>query len=270
MGGVTLEKMVSDRLSRIDAPAHRLLELVAVGGRPLPISLVGKAAGLEAETEDVVSQLRTRRLVRIEGRGGRDWIEISHGRIAETILAPLPSEVIRGHHAQLALILEDAPGTDAEALALHMLGSGQDLRAAEWAERAAEDASVKLAFEKAARLFKLAIRTRESIDPTSPTLPRLRMRLGEADAHLSSGELEGPLKEQVDELLRMEKEIDLTEQAIANVRKEASRGTQSSADLQRQVADLEEKLAVTRARFREAVLDLPLDAPAGETPIAPR
>jgi serine/threonine protein kinase len=270
MGAVTLEKMVSDRLSRIDAPARRLLELVAVGGRPLPVSLVGKAAGLEDEIEDIVAQLRTRRLVRIEGRGGRDWIEISHGRIAEAILAPLPSDVIRGHHARLALILEDAPGTDAEALALHLLGSGEDLRAAEWAERAAEDASVKLAFEKAARLFKLAIRTRERADPTSATLPRLRMRLGEADAHLSSAELEGPLKEQVDELLGMEREIDLTEQAIANLRELASGGARSSVDAQRQIADLEEKLAFTRARFREAVLDLPLDAPTEETPITSR
>jgi hypothetical protein len=265
---VTLEKMVSDRLSRLDGVGRRLLELVAVGGRPLEISLVGKAAGLQGETEEVVSQLRARRFVRIELRGGRELIEISHGRIAEAIMAPLTSEAIREHHACLALVLEDSPGTDAEALALHLLGAGQEVRAAEWAERAADDASNKLAFEKAARLFRLAIATRESSDPAFSALPRLRMRLGAADARLSSAELEGPLKQQVDELLRMEKEIDLTEQMLRKVREEASAGSQPAADLRARIADLEETLAVSRARFQEAVLDLPLDAPPPE-PLGP-
>jgi eukaryotic-like serine/threonine-protein kinase len=261
-GGVTLEKMVRDRLARLDAAARRLLELVAVGGRPLEVSLVGMAAGLKDEAEEVVSQLRARRFVRTDLRGGRELIEISHGRIAETILAPLSANAVREHHGRLALLLEKVPGTDAEALALHLLGAGHEVRAAEWAERAADEASIKLAFDQAVRLFKLAIRTREAIDPTSADLQRLRMRLGEADAHLSSAELEGPLKEQVDELVRMEREIEETEQRIAQLRGEARTSAEPAPNLQAQIADLEEKLTRARARFQDAVVDLPLDAPS--------
>ena len=116
-------------------------------------------------------------------------------------------EAVRDHHARLAVELEKAPGVDAEAVALHLLGAGYELRAADWAERAAEEASAKLAFDQAVRLYKLAVRTHEAIDPASVALQRLRMRLGEADAHLSSEELEGPLKEHVDELVRMEREM---------------------------------------------------------------
>jgi serine/threonine protein kinase len=263
-GGVTLEKMVSDRVSRLDGKARRLLEVVAVGGRPLEVSLVGTAAGLSVETEDVVDRLRARRFVRTELRDGRELIEISHGRIAETIVAPLSPEAVRDHHARLAVELEKAPGVDAEAVALHLLGAGYELRAADWAERAAEEASAKLAFDQAVRLYKLAVRTHEAIDPASVALQRLRMRLGEADAHLSSEELEGPLKEHVDELVRMERAIEDTERRIAHLRQDAKASVEPAPSLQAQIADLEGKLKAARARFQDAVVDLPLDAPSRE------
>jgi len=260
-GGVTLEKMVGDRLSRLDAEARRLLELVAVGGRPLEASLLGMAAGLGIETEEVVARLRTRRLVRTELRDGRELIEISHDRIAETIVAPLSPETVRDHHARLALELEKTSGVDAEALALHLLGAGDERRAGYWAERAADEASAKLAFDKAVRLYRLAVRTHESIDPASNDLQRLRMRLGEADAHLSSEEVEGPLKEHVDELVRMEREIEDTERHLAHLRREAEASAEPTPGLRAQIAELDGKLALARARFQEAIVDLPLDAP---------
>ena len=50
------------------------------------------------------------------------------------------------------------PGADLEALAVHLLGAGDKDRAAQYAERAAEQAVSKLAFDQAVRLFRLTLR----------------------------------------------------------------------------------------------------------------
>jgi serine/threonine protein kinase len=263
-GAGAIDTMVRDRLARLGPGARRLLELVAVGGRPLETALVGAAAGLTDGAEEAVSELRARRFVRTQPRGGREWIEISHGRIAEAIIAPMPPDAVREHHGRLALELEKAPGVDAEALALHLLGAGHDLRAAEWAEHAADEASAKLAFDQAVRLYKLALRTRESIDPTSAALQRLRLRLGEADGHLSSAQLEGPLKEQVDDLVRLVREVEEIELAIARLNAEAGSSLDAAPELRAEAARLEGKLALARARVQDAVVDLALDAPASQ------
>ncbi len=173
---VTLEQLVGERLAALPADARRLMELIAVGGRPLPVSTVSDAAELTA-TEDIVSALSSRRFVRTGLRDGREVVEPIHERIRETIVGLLPETTLREHHGRLARVLEATPGSDAEAVATHLFGAGENERAARFAARAAKRATAQLAFDQAARLYARAV---ESIPEASPQMAKLRLRLAEA------------------------------------------------------------------------------------------
>jgi serine/threonine protein kinase len=176
LGMVTLDNMVSERLALLDSVARRLVEVVAVGGRPLELTLAGDAAGIYENVEDVVASLRGRGFVRTGFRVGHETVEMSHDGIRETLVGHLPEEDLREHHRRLARVLEGSSTADPEAIAAHLFGAGEPKRAAAYAERAADQAAVKLAFDQAIRLYK---RTIDTIGEAPLELRRLRARLAE-------------------------------------------------------------------------------------------
>jgi tetratricopeptide (TPR) repeat protein len=175
-GVLTIEQMVGQRFERLPEAVQRLLEIIAVGGRPLPVSVVADAARIYDVPEDVVSLAASRRFVRTGLRGGHELVEMSHDRIREAILARLTESSLRAHHARLAHVLESTPGADLEALAVHLRGAGDLDRAAKSAERGAEQAGAKLAFDQAARLYRMAL---DTIPASSPDRRRLHQRLAQ-------------------------------------------------------------------------------------------
>jgi serine/threonine protein kinase len=171
---LTLEQLIVARLERLTPDARRLVEVVAVGGRPLPMSIVREATSSGALVEGLVGELRTERFVRSGFRDGYEVIEPSHDRIRETILTSLSADELRERHRQLARALESMPGADLEALSGHFLGAGDKDRAAELAEQAAEQAVSKLAFDQAIRLFRTTLRI---LGPEAPGMRRVSTRL---------------------------------------------------------------------------------------------
>ncbi len=173
---VTLEQVLGDRAARLPEDARRFLEVVAVGGRPLPVATIGAAADSGERAAQLVALLRARRFVRVGLRDGTEMVEASHGRVRETIVARLASGVAQRHHAHLARVLEATPEADPEAIAAHLLGAGDKERAAHYAERAAEQAVAKLAFAQASRLYELTL---DTLGRSSAEAPRLARRLAE-------------------------------------------------------------------------------------------
>jgi hypothetical protein len=172
----TLEQMVGQRLALLPEEARRLLEVIAISGRPVRVSIAVQAAGLPSHADNAIALLRARRFVRAGLRDGREVVEVIHGRIGETIVGQLADDVARERHLRIARVLEDAPDADAEALATHLFGAGETTRAAQFAERAAEQAVHKLAFDQAAQLLRLAV---QSHPASTADGRRLRKRLGE-------------------------------------------------------------------------------------------
>jgi hypothetical protein len=166
--------MVAQRLDRLSGDARRLLEIVAVGGRPLPVAVIAQASETGDRVETAIAAARARRLLRTGLRDGCDIVEMSHDGFRQTIVAQLPARMLREYHQQLARALEAAPGGDAEAIAGHLLGAGDRTRAAQFAEQAAEEAIAKLAFDQAARLLRMVLET--SPGSTEETR-RVRLRL---------------------------------------------------------------------------------------------
>ncbi len=173
---VKLEQMVKVRLARLPEGARRLVHVVAVAGRPLPVSVAADAAGVHDAVDEVVGLVRARRFVRTGIRDGREVVETIHDRIREMIVAQLTSKAIREHHRQLAGVLESSAEVDPEAVAAHLLAAGERQRSARYAELAAEKATTKLAFDRAAHLYRLTL---ETVRSSSPEAHRLRVRLAE-------------------------------------------------------------------------------------------
>jgi hypothetical protein len=155
--GMTLARVVSERLARLPAAGRALAELTAVGGRPLPLATLSAACEQPAELEALVEELRKEGLVQPGLREGRDTLEPRHDRIRELIVAGLAKEVLRERHARLARALEATAAKDLEGLAVHLLGAGESERGAGYAAQAADGAAAKLAFDRAAQFYRLAL-----------------------------------------------------------------------------------------------------------------
>ena len=101
----------------------------------------------------IVTPLRAQNLVRTMGVRRSDLVEPYHDRVREAVVERLPPEERKRLHGRLALALEASGEADPEALAVHFEGSGDLIKASEYAESAADAAAQKLAFDRAAQLL---------------------------------------------------------------------------------------------------------------------
>src|SRR5208282_125760 len=80
---LTLGQLVAERVERLTGNARCLLELVAVSGRPVPVSVIAEASGTGDEVERAIAAARARRFLRTGLRDGREIVEMSHDRFRE-------------------------------------------------------------------------------------------------------------------------------------------------------------------------------------------
>ncbi|MBP6773136.1 MAG: protein kinase, partial [Gemmatimonadaceae bacterium] len=156
---IDLDGMLWSRVQRLPATARELLSIIAVAGQPLALGELLDTATASPDLPRALARLRGENLLRSTGTLLSDQVEAYHDRVRECVRNRLSSEMLRRYHAGLAATL-DATGTaDAETVAEHFEGAGDLLRAGRYYAMAAERASVALAFEKAAVLYRRALRT---------------------------------------------------------------------------------------------------------------
>jgi tRNA A-37 threonylcarbamoyl transferase component Bud32/tetratricopeptide (TPR) repeat protein len=176
---VTVSEAVERMLARLSPTARRLLELIAVAGRPVPQSAVADAAALKVHEVDVLAPLSTARLVRPLEIAGHDYVDVYLDCIREAVLAGLDGSHLARHHRRLAHALLRF-GAPAEWLHVHFRGAGEYARAAQFAEEAGDKAALALAFERAAACYRDAI-------ALGSQSARLHEKLGDALAHGGRG-----------------------------------------------------------------------------------
>jgi tetratricopeptide (TPR) repeat protein len=181
---VDLDGLIWDRVEQLTPDARRFLEIVAVAGRPLQAGSAYAAADLHQYTADPFLLLRAAHFVRSTGPRLEDEIETYHDRVREAITSRLDPAALIDRHRRLALTFEATGHTDPETIASHFEQAGEAERAGAHYVRAADAAARALAFDRAARLYRAALRLRsDSAESMSP----LQVRLGDALANAGRG-----------------------------------------------------------------------------------
>lgn len=153
----TLDTLIAQRVATLADAPRRLLTVLAVAGQPIDVLSARQAADVTPSDHHALSVLRQERLIRKRVTRDREEIETYHDRIRETVVAGLSPGALLRHHERLATALEASGHADPETLAVHFQAAGQRDRAARYAVLAAQQASAALAFNRAARLYRLAL-----------------------------------------------------------------------------------------------------------------
>jgi predicted Ser/Thr protein kinase len=177
-GALRLDDTLRARATELPAEGRRLLEVVCLAGLPLLQETARQAALLDpAELGRALASLRAEHLVSSAGAGRTATIEPYHDRIREAVAGSLAGAELREGHARLAAALEQEEAPEPEMLSHHWFQAGDGARAAAWTVLGADRASSALAFERAARLYELAMRLYEGDELR---VRPLRFKLAEA------------------------------------------------------------------------------------------
>ncbi|MCG8420437.1 MAG: protein kinase [Proteobacteria bacterium] len=180
-----LEEALIARIRRLPPPSRQLVQLIAVAGIPVQQSIMARAADLDftAYTR-VVTPLRQARLVYSPGVHPSDPIEHYHDRVRESVLSYMPPDQRKKLHRRLVEVFEERGVFEhnPEVAVHHLSASGDDARAAHYAEIAGKRAINALAFDQAARLYQTALELGEH-----DAAAVLRLTLARAEALVDGG-----------------------------------------------------------------------------------
>ncbi|MBA3503551.1 MAG: AAA family ATPase [Deltaproteobacteria bacterium] len=152
----SLERTVAGRLDDLSRSERVTLELVAHAAKPVAREVLLSAShSASDQLERDLSRLVADHLVRVTPDAE---FECYHDRIREAVCAALSEPRRRELHTRLADALARQSDIDLEALVVHCEGAGDLPRAGEHALAAADQASRALAFDRAAHLYRTALR----------------------------------------------------------------------------------------------------------------
>ena len=141
----------------LEPSIQKLFEVVAVAGRPIRQNVAIKASNLTGDASKALVILNSHFLVRTASNLKEDYLECYHDRFHEAIVELLSAEEIKKIHLSIANALEALAQTDHDALTLHWYKSGNPTIAATYAQKAAEKAAIKLAFDRASKGYQQAL-----------------------------------------------------------------------------------------------------------------
>ena len=179
-----IHDVVQSVVHRLPDEARRLLEIVAVAARPVDLRVVQKASSLADDVHQALAPLRAERLVRLHTLEDQRQIEPYHDRIRQGVIERLGEDELTGRHRSLAFALEEAGSGDEETLAVHFHAAKEFAKASRYAERAGDKAAAALAFDNAARMYRLALAV---MRPGESSEQDLRTKLGDALSNAARG-----------------------------------------------------------------------------------
>ncbi|AUX33510.1 MULTISPECIES: serine/threonine-protein kinase PknK [Sorangium] len=151
----TATSLLHERLQALSDEDRALVEVAALSGAAQRAAVLLEAAGSRDRRR--LRDLCLLRLLRWAGAGEEETLQIYHDRLREFVAGALPKEVSARHHAALVSAMEAAGSDDAEQLMAHALAAGDRPRTRRHAMTAARRAEAALAFEQAARLYRVAL-----------------------------------------------------------------------------------------------------------------
>ncbi len=175
-GRWSLQSVIWNQISRLEASERRAMELLTAAGRPLDRQELETMLTSHSDSPAIIRSLRINHLVR--RLGDHRGIEIFHDKIRETIAARLPADRVAEHCLAIASQLDRHDGgADIEFLADLYRRGGEKLRAGEYYAQAAKLAESSLAFHRAVQDYRRAL---ELLEPTGSREQQLRTDLAGA------------------------------------------------------------------------------------------
>jgi hypothetical protein len=168
----SLDHVIESRIAQLPDGPRRLLEVVALVGRPIAQGLAARAAGISLD--EALAQLRAAHLVRSHGARERDNVEPYHDRIRVSVAQSLGAAREKELRASLANALIETDWADPDQLGVDFLAAVDPSRARQAAIAGAERAAATLAFDRAAALYALAVGMTPDADPHKRRLTRAR------------------------------------------------------------------------------------------------
>ncbi len=182
--GFQLEDALGARLARLSADERALVELICAAQRPVNRDIAAYAAGIAAAySAQYIRALEIAKFLRaLPGRA----IEPYHDRVRAAIVDGMDEQRKRHYHRGIAEAMEmRIHGDDnvaAEPLSFHWQQAGDQERSARYAGKAAVQAAEALAFERAAHLYKRALRVKHLSQ-----YDRLQLHIGLGNALVNAG-----------------------------------------------------------------------------------
>ncbi len=178
-----VREVLARRIARVSQDCQRILEVAAVAGDNVDVSLVSAVTG-DPAVLDLLEEAATARLLAGPPVDGR--IRFTHALVREVLDASLGTARRAALHRALADQLETDDDAAASELARHWSAAfGPDAaeRASVWALRAARSARSRMGYEQSVEAYRIALRGRE--------IERTKVMLELGEVQMYAGDLEG-------------------------------------------------------------------------------
>jgi tetratricopeptide (TPR) repeat protein/transcriptional regulator with XRE-family HTH domain len=174
----SVSESVRQRVAALPPAAQTVLGLAAVAGREVPRHLLLDAAA--HPEEEVLAALDAATRARLLEEVGAAAYRFPHDLIREVLETDLGAARRAGLHRALTAVLERQPGAPpVEALAYHYAQAGEDARAAQWLERAGDQAAGRGASATALEHYASARKHLAGAGGEGAALSRLDEKLGD-------------------------------------------------------------------------------------------
>jgi DNA-binding SARP family transcriptional activator len=189
----SIRDVIARRLTHLSAECNRMLVLASVIGREFAIDMLARmAATSEDDLLDILDGALTARVV-AELPDGTGRLRFAHVLIRDTLYDDLtPTRRVRLHRLAveaLEALHGDEPGPHLAQLAYHSLAGRDRDKGVRYAWRAGDRALALVAYEEAARLYRMALEALELARPLDEQA-RCELLLAIGAAEVRAGELE--------------------------------------------------------------------------------
>jgi DNA-binding SARP family transcriptional activator len=189
----TIRHVIARRLTHLSAECNRMLVLASVIGREFALDMLARMGGVsEEDLLDILDGALIARVVS-EPPDGTGRLRFAHVLIRDTLYDGLtPARRVRLHRLAvetLEALHGDEPGPHLAELAYHSVAGRDRDKGVRYAWRAGDRALALLAYEEAARLYRMALEALELADPLNEQA-RCELLLAAGEAELRAGELE--------------------------------------------------------------------------------
>jgi serine/threonine protein kinase len=176
---LSLDDLFRRRTKQLDATASRWVQILAIAGRPLSLSVLNSLTPAP-DPHGTLALLEEQTLARVRTAQGEPLVELLHDGVARSALGELEADAVRAIHRELAELYKASKDANPAIIAEHLHGAGDPDDAQRYLTDAAAQAMEALAYHRARELLELAqARARR---PSAALLERL------GDARVASGQ----------------------------------------------------------------------------------